>query len=106
MPLYEIENTETGEIFEVMMKIDDKEKMLQKNPHFKQIPSAPNINNGGVGDRVKPDGGFKDVLSKIADANPTSKLADDYGKKDKKSAAVRDSMKRVRKKLGSITDGS
>ena len=28
MPLYEIENTETGEIFEVMMKIDDKEKML------------------------------------------------------------------------------
>ena len=31
MPLYEIENTETGEIFEVMMKIDDKEKMLQKS---------------------------------------------------------------------------
>ena len=25
MPIYEIENTETGEIFEVMMKIDDKD---------------------------------------------------------------------------------
>tara|TARA_B100000927_G_scaffold280198_1_gene264491 strand:- start:12380 stop:12700 length:321 start_codon:yes stop_codon:yes gene_type:complete len=106
VPIYEIENTETGEIFEVMMKIDAKEKMMEKNPHFRQVPSAPALNFGGVGDRVKPDGGFKDVLSKIADANPTSKLADDYGKKDKKSVAVRDSMKRVKKKLGSITDGS
>jgi hypothetical protein len=59
---------------------------------------------GGTGDRTKPDDGFKEVLSKIADANPTSKLADDYGKKDKKSVAVRDSMKRVKKKLGSISE--
>ena len=48
MPIYEIENTDTGEIFEVMMKIDDKEKMMQKNPHFRQVPQAPNINKGGV----------------------------------------------------------
>jgi hypothetical protein len=54
----------------------------------------------GTGDRIKPPEGFKEVLSKISDANPTSKLADDYGKKDKKSVAVRDSMKRVRKKIG------
>jgi len=106
MPIYTIENTETGEVFDVMMKINDKESWLLKNPHCRQIPAAPNLNFGGVGDRVKPDGGFKDVLSKIADANPTSKIADDYGKKDKKSVAIRDSMKRVRKKLGSITDGS
>ena len=106
MPIYAIENTETGEIFEVMMKIDDKDRMMKKNPHFRQVPSAPNLNMGGVGDRVKTDGGFKDVLSRIADSNPTSALADDYGKKDKKSVAVRDSMKRVKKKLGSITDGS
>ena len=33
-------------------------------------------------------------------------IPEDYGKKDKKSVAVRDSMKRVKKKLGSITDGS
>jgi hypothetical protein len=106
MPIYTIENTENGEIFDIMLKIADKEKVLQSNPHWRQVPTAPNLNFGGVGDRVKPDGGFKDVLSKIADANPTSKIADDYGKKDKKSVAIRDSMKRVRKKLGSITDGS
>ena len=50
MPIYEIENTENGEIFEIMMKISDKERLLQKNPHFRQVPSAPNLNFGGVGD--------------------------------------------------------
>ena len=72
MPIYEIENTETGEIFEILMKISDKERLLQKNPHFRQVPSAPALNFGGVGDRVKRDGGMNDVLSKIADANPSS----------------------------------
>ena len=37
MPIYEIENTETGEIFEVMMKIDDKDRMMKKNPHFRKL---------------------------------------------------------------------
>jgi len=55
---------------------------------------------GGTGDRTKVDGGFKEVLSKIADANPNSNLASDYGKKDKKSVMVRDAVQRVQKKLG------
>ena len=96
MPLYEIENTDTGEIFEIMMKISDKEGMLQKNPHFRQIPSAPNISKGGVGDRVKRDGGMNEVLSRIADNNPNSPLADDFGKKDAKSVANRKVAKKVR----------
>ena len=84
MPIYEIENTETGEIFEIMMKIGDKERLLRKNTHFRQVPSAPNLNFGGVGDRVKRDGGMNDVLSKIADANPSSPMAEDFGKKSMK----------------------
>jgi|TARA_B110000908_G_C10241975_1_gene446601 hypothetical protein len=103
MPTYTIYNEETGEEFDIMMKIADKPKFLSQNPHFRQIVTAPAISKGGVNDRVKPDGGFKDVLSRIADANPTSALASDYGKKDKKESAVRDSMQRVRKKLGSIS---
>ena len=50
MPIYEIENTDTGEIFEVMMKIDDKEKMMQKHPHFRQLPQSPKSIKHGVGD--------------------------------------------------------
>ena len=76
MPLYEIENTENGEVFEVMMKIADKDKMLAKNPHFKQIIGAPNI-VGGHGDRVKTDDGFKEVLSKIGESHKGSHLHKD-----------------------------
>jgi hypothetical protein len=104
MPIYSFRNNITGEEFEEMMSFSAAEQYLEENPHIERfIGKAPSI-IGGTGDRTKPDDGFKEVLSKIAEANPTSKLADDYGKKDKKSVAVRDSMKRVKKKLGSISE--
>ncbi len=96
MPIYTIENTETGEIFDIMLKIADKEKVLQSNPHWRQVPTAPNINKGGVGDRVKRDGGMNEVLSRIADNNPNSPMADDFGRKDSKSVANRKVAKKVR----------
>ncbi|MED6337549.1 MAG: hypothetical protein VYC12_00835 [Candidatus Thermoplasmatota archaeon] len=96
MPIYTIENTENGEVFDVMMKIADKDSWLKRNPHCRQIPTAPNINKGGVGDRVKRDGGMNEVLSRIADNNPNSPLADDFGKKDAKSVASRKVAKKVR----------
>lgn len=102
MPIYTFENTESGEVFDMMMKISDKDKWLSKNKHMKQVITAPNLNFGGVGDRTKPPSGFKDVLSRVAEANPMSPMADDYGKKDAKSVAIRDSVKRVKKKVGSL----
>ena len=104
MPIYSIRNKKTGEEWEEMMSWSSLQEYLEANPQFESIiTKAPGI-VGGTGDRTKPDDGFKEVLSKIADANPTSKLADDFGKKDKKSVAVRDSMKRVKKRLGSISE--
>lgn len=102
MPMYTFENTETGEQFDMLIKIADREKVLNNNPHWKQVITAPNLNFGGVGDRTKPSSGFKDVLSRIGEANPMSPMADDYGKKDAKSVAIRDSVKRVKKKVGSL----
>ena len=102
MPMYTFENTDTGEQFDMLMKIADKEKYLKKNSNIKQVITAPNLNFGGVGDRTKPPSGFKDVLSRIGEANPMSPMADDYGKKDAKSVAIRDSVKRVKKKVGTI----
>mgnify|MGYP001164188237 FL=1 len=102
MPMYTFENTDTGEQFDMLMKIADKEKYLKKNNNIKQVITAPNLNFGGVGDRTKPPSGFKDVLSRIGEANPMSPMADDYGKKDAKSVAIRDSVKRVKKKVGSL----
>ena len=36
---------------------------------------------GGTGDRIKNDDGWKENLSRIAEAHPRSSLADRYGKK-------------------------
>jgi len=96
MPIYTIENTETGEVFDILLKLADRERVLQSNPHWRQVPTAPNINKGGVGDRVKRDGGMNEVLSRIADNNPNSPMADDFGKKDAKSVANRKVAKKVR----------
>lgn len=102
MPMYTFENTETGEQFDMLMKIADKEKYLSKNENIKQVITAPNLNFGGTGDRTKPPSGFKDVLSRVAEANPYSPMADDYGKKDAKSVKIRNTVKDVKKRVGNL----
>ena len=69
MPNYDFLNKETGEIKEYFMSYKDLDEFKKNNPHLLQQVSAPNI-VGGHGDRVKVDGGFKDVLNKIGDAHP------------------------------------
>lgn len=86
------------------MGISAADKYLEENPHIERFPSGAPALVGGTGDRTKTDDGFKEVLSKIADANPNSALANTYGKKDKRSVAVRDSVQRVQKKLGKISE--
>ena len=42
MPTYDFRNKDTGEVFEKVMKIADKEQYLIDNPHLEQtITSAP-----------------------------------------------------------------
>ena len=101
MPTYIFENIETGEVFERFMKISEADSYLENNPNLKKLPTAPNVISG-TGDRTKPPKGFQDVLSRVADANPYSKLADSHGKKDHKSVAKRNIAKKARKKFGSI----
>ena len=48
----------------------------------------------------KGQGDFKEVLSRISEQNPYSPLASEYGKKDPTSVKVRDTVKKVRKKVG------
>lgn len=82
------------------MGISAADQYLEENPHIERFPNGAPALVGGTGDRTKTDDGFKEVLSKIADANPNSNLASDYGKKDKKSVTVRNAVQRVQKKLG------
>ena len=105
MPTYIFEDPKTGEVFEKFMSWKDREEYLQDNPNLKPCVTAPNV-IGGTGDRTKPPSGFNEVLSKVAEANPYSKLADSHGQKDSKSVARRRIAKKARKKFGSITGNS
>lgn len=100
MPTYNFENTETGEITQMVMKISERDTYLEENPNLKPIMlSAPGTVKA-TGDRTKPSNGFKEVLSKISESNPTSALAGDYGHKDHKSVTTRNIVQKHREKAG------
>jgi len=77
MPIYTFRNKDTGEVYDKIMKISDREVYLNENPNMETIiTSAPS-----VGDSVrlgirKTDDGFKEDLSKIGNANYKSDLKD------------------------------
>lgn len=85
MPTYNFRNKKTGEITEEFMSISAREAFLKKNKHLESyIESAPSFNYSSSGFRTvseKTDNGFKEVLSKIAEKNPSSPLAQQHGKK-------------------------
>jgi len=100
VPTYNFENTETGEITQQIMKISERDAFLEENPHMKSIMlSAPGTVKA-TGDRTKAPNGFKEVLSKISESNPTSALASDYGHKDHKSVTTRNIVQKHRDKAG------
>ena len=103
MPTYEFLNKETGQFEDHFMSYTKLDEFKKNNPHLLQQISAPNI-VGGYNDRVKTDGGFKDVLHKISDAHPHSDLADRYGKKTAKQAKSKAALDKIKKKYGKITE--
>ena len=87
MPSYDFLNTETGVLEEHFMSYKDLDEFKRNNPHLLQQITAPQI-IGGHGDRVKTDAGFKEVLSKIGDAHPGSKLNTNKSIRDIKTKEV------------------
>ena len=90
MPAYDFENSETGEIEEHVMSYTKLDQFKEDNPHLRQVILGAPMTVGGHGDRVKIDGGFKDVLNKIGDAHPGSEVHSRHGSKDiKREQSVR-----------------
>lgn len=81
MPRYDFLNNETGEIEEHFMSYTKLDEFKENNPHLKQQVSAPNIVSG-VATNFKVDDGFKEVLSKVGDAHPGSRVHAEHGTKD------------------------
>lgn len=96
MPIYTFENKKTNEIYNETMTISEMEKYLKKNKHIKQIISCVNIVGGVSGISYKQDNGFKEVLSKVAEAHPQSALANEMGTKSTKQIKTEQVIKKHR----------
>ena len=82
MPTYTFEIIETGEQYDEVMKIAEKDDYLKNNPKIKPVMTAPHF----VGDHIikKMDGGMKETLQKIAERNPNTPLADRFSRRSAK----------------------
>lgn len=65
MPTYTFRDKETGEQFDRIMKIADREQFLADNPNLETIIGAPSIGDSVRLGVRKHDQGFKEVLQKI-----------------------------------------
>jgi len=86
VPTYQFKDKETGEVFEHMMKISELDQFKEENPNLTQ--QITSVSFGNVGE-IKTDDGWKEHMSRIAEAHPTSSLAETYGKKDPKTVKTR-----------------
>lgn len=104
MPTYKFIDTKTSEVFESFMKISEREKYLMENPHIETVMTAPAIvsSAGGTNDQKAGDG-WKEVLSKVAEAHPGSTVGERYGRKTIKEARtsqiVKKHVDRITKRL-------
>ena len=94
MPTYNFKNTKTGEEWEEFFTLSGKDLFLEQNPDIKQTPSMFSISASGTGDRIKTDSGWKENLSRIAEAHPNTPLGDKYNKKSTKDIKTRQVLKK------------
>jgi len=88
MPTYRFYNNNTKTEFEDYMTISDMEKFIKKK-HIKLLPPTQMNIVSSVGSiDGKTDSGWKEVMSKAAEAHPNSPLAERYGKKSVKQTQI------------------
>lgn len=62
MPTYTFRNTKTDEVFDLFMKMAEKDQYLADNPDMVSVIGAP-LTVTSLD--MKPDNGFRDVLKEI-----------------------------------------
>ena len=94
MPTYNFKDTKTGQEFEEFFTMNGKDLFLKQNPDIVQLPSLFSMSASGTGDRIKNDDGWKENMSRIAEAHPGSPLAEKYGKSSTKDINTRNVLKK------------
>ena len=98
MPTYRFRR-KNGKEFEKVMMIAEMEEYRKKHPSIELcIPSTLNIISGTGTLDGKTSSGWKDVLGKISEAHPNSKLANQYGKKSAKDIKVQTVIEKHRQR--------
>ena len=94
MPSYSFKNNDTGEEFEQILSMSEREKFLEQNPHIHQLPSLFATSASGTGDRIKNDDGWKENMARIGEAHPGSPIADRYTKATTKDINTRNVLRK------------
>jgi len=76
MPRYDFKNMKTGEVKEYTMSWKDLDQFKKDNPDLQQLLLPPNFITRRDGDVLKAAGsGWNEVLQKVGEAHPDSKVA-------------------------------
>ena len=102
MPVYTFEDIKTKKEFTEHMSIAEMEEYLLKNKHIRQVIMPINIVGGVSGITHRNDQGWKETLSKIAEANPHTPLGRQHGKKDVKTIKTKQAVDKMKKKYGGV----
>lgn len=98
MPTYTFKDNTTGEIYDISLAMRDYDTYLLENPdHERYIDEAPKLVSG-TSSSLKTDDGFKEVLSKISEAHPSSPLSDQHLKKSIKQTRTERAVRQWRSK--------
>ena len=98
MPSYTFEHIKTGKTIEKTMSISDRDIFVENNPDYRQVFTTLNIVGGVAGITYKNDQGWKENMSRIAEAHPNSPHAERYGKKTIKQTKTKQVIDKHRKR--------
>jgi predicted nucleic acid-binding Zn ribbon protein len=74
MPTYLFRNTDTGEVFEKIMKISELDPYKETNPTHERYYDGVAPAFAGDHITIKKDTGFKEVLQRVHEKTPGSQL--------------------------------
>ena len=104
MPTYTFLNKETGKSWDQMMSISESEKFLKDNPNIQKVPTAINMVRSVMGQKsMRNDQGWKENMSRIADAHSSSNLATQYGDKSEKAFKTREAVNKWKRRRAADT---
>ena len=100
MSTYQFHNIDTDEYEETFMTIGEMESYLNLNPNIKKVLSVPNFISSQKSAMNNKDGGWNELQSRIAKANPTSALADRVGGRSTKEVKLNNFAKKWKDRGG------